>query len=120
MQKFNFSYDKENDDLFLYNPKSKSKGSVELGNVILDFNNKKELVGIEIINASLLIKDLINEQNQKMVKEVLENLKECNIDIKIGNNILILKLFLVSNVKEISPVFSVPAIQKTSPALVYA
>ncbi len=42
MQKFNFSYDKENDDLFLFSPKSKSKGSIDLGQIVLDFNNKKE------------------------------------------------------------------------------
>ncbi|MBD3361480.1 DUF2283 domain-containing protein [Candidatus Woesearchaeota archaeon] len=52
MKKFNFSYDKENDDLFLYNHNSKSAGSVEVGDIILDFNNKKELVGIQINKAS--------------------------------------------------------------------
>ena len=49
-QEFKFDYDESSDDLFLFSPKSKSKGSVEFGDIVLDFNNKKELVGIELIN----------------------------------------------------------------------
>ena len=61
MQKFNFSYDKEHDDLFLHRPDSKSKGSVEIGNLILDYNSKKELVGLQIMGASKVLQDLTNE-----------------------------------------------------------
>ncbi|MBU2637908.1 MAG: DUF2283 domain-containing protein, partial [Nanoarchaeota archaeon] len=53
MQKFNFDYDSGNDDLFLYNPQSKSKASIEMGDFILDYNNRKELVGIEIVNYNM-------------------------------------------------------------------
>ena len=60
MRKFNFSYDKENDDLLLFNPKSKSKGSVELGNIILDYGKNREFVGMQIMNASNTIKDITN------------------------------------------------------------
>lgn len=120
MQKFNFSYDKENDDLFLYSPNSKSKGSVELGDIILDFDNKKELVGIEIMGASQLIRDLMDEENQEFIGELLNDLKECKISVKMRDNLLMIRLFLISNTKEISPMLSVPTIQRTSPALGYA
>lgn len=119
MQNFNFTYDKENDDLFLFSPKSKSKGSVELGNIVLDFNSKKELVGIQIMNASKLIKDITSE-NISTIKELLNHLKKCKIDVKPNNNMLIIKIFLFSQVKEISPVISMPSITESSPALAAA
>ena len=120
MQKFNFSYDKENDDLFLFNPKSKSKGSVEIGDLILDYNNKKECVGLQIMNASKIIKDMLSKEDAASVKEVLDNLEECRVDIKPKNNLLIIKVYLNSRAKKIAPVISVPSIQETSPALACA
>ena len=117
MQEFKFDYDKENDDLFLYSGKSNSKGSIELGNIILDYNNKKELVGVELMGASEILKDLVNDKRES-VEEVLNNLERCKADVKTKNKILIIKLFLVSKNKEITPTLSVPIIQK-SPALSY-
>ena len=119
MRKFNFSYDKENDDLFLFISRSKSKGSVELGNVVLDFNNKKELVGLQIMNASKLFKDILSD-NVNGIKSVLRNLKECKIDAKLKRNIMIIKIFLVSEKREIAPVMQVPTISRSSPSLAYA
>ncbi len=119
MQKFNFSYDKNNDDLFLFNPKSKSKGSVELGDIIFDYNNKKEFVGIQIMHASKLIKDMTGE-NVQTIKQVLNNLKDCKVEAKVKGNPVIIKIFLISKLKEISPVLSVPTIWESSPALAYA
>jgi len=58
MQKFNFSYDQDSDDLFLYSPKSKSKRSVEIGDLIFDYNSKKEFVGLQILGASKMLTDL--------------------------------------------------------------
>jgi len=118
MQKFNFSYDKENDDLFLFNPKSKSKGSVEIGDIIFDYNNKKEFVGIQIMHASKLIKDMTGE-NIQTIKQVLSNLKDCKIEAKVKGNLIIARIFLISKLKEISPVISVPSIRESSPALAY-
>lgn len=36
-----FSYDKEQDDLFIYNPNEKSSGSVEIGDINLATKTKK-------------------------------------------------------------------------------
>ena len=117
MQKFKFSYDKESDDLFLYNPKSKSKGSVELGDLVFDYNNKKELVGIQIMNATKLVKNILNDKDIEIIKETLYNLKECKVDIKAQNKLLIIKIFLSSKINEISPILPIPRIHETSPAL---
>jgi len=119
MQKFNFSYDKENDDLFLFSSKSKSKGSVELGDFVFDYNTKKQLVGIQIMNASNMFKDIVNE-SQSVIKKLLTNLEKCKVDIKPKNNILMIKIFLFSKLKEITPVIPVPSITESSPALAVA
>ncbi|MCK4670247.1 MAG: DUF2283 domain-containing protein [Nanoarchaeota archaeon] len=119
MQKFNFSYDKENDDLFLFSPKSKSKGSVELGNIIFDYNHKKELVGIQIMKASKLMKDMANVSTN-VIKDVLNDLKDCKVDAKLKNNLLIVKIYLFSKSKKVSSVISIPRIVESSPALAYA
>lgn len=117
MQKFNFSYDEVNDDLFLFSSFSKSKGSVELGDVILDYNAKKELVGVQLMNASALLCNMVSE-DKSVIKEVLSSLEECKVDVKVKGGILILKLYLVSKAKELIPIISVPSIRQ-SPALTY-
>ena len=119
-KEFNFSYDKKNDDLFLYNPKSKSKGSIEIGDLIFDFNNKKELVGLQMMNASQMIKDLISDDKKDTADEVVNNLKRCMIDIKYKNNLLIIRVYLTSKKNEISPIISMPMHKELSPALAYA
>ena len=116
MQKFKFSY--ENDNLFLYRANSKSKGSVELGDLIFDYDNKKELVGLQIINASKMIKDLL-DVDTNTIKEVLENLEKCEVEHKKKNNLLILKIQLSSKNKKINPILSIPSIE-TSPSLAYS
>lgn len=119
MQKFNFSYDKERDDLFLYSPASKSKGSVELGDLILDFNGKKEMVGMQIMKASKFIRDLVEKEDSAAIRQILASLQECRVDVKVKNNFLVIRLHLVNKTKEISTVLSVPDIRETSPALAY-
>ena len=51
-------YDKENDILFIHRKDIKTKGSVEVmgGDIVIDFSKDKEVVGIEIMNASELLK----------------------------------------------------------------
>ena len=116
MRRFKFSYDEENDDLFLYNPKS--KGGVELGDIVLDFNNKKELVGLQMMNASRFLKEIMGESISR-IRSVLMDLRECKVGVKVKGNLLIIKVYLFSRIKELSPVISVPNIRKTSPALAY-
>ena len=118
MQKFNFSYDKDNDDLFLFSPKSKSKGSVELGDIIFDYNTKKEFVGLQMMHASKLIKDMTGD-NIQTIKQVLINLEDCKIEAKVRGNLIIVRIFLISGLKELSPVLPIPSVRESSPALVY-
>ncbi len=111
--KMNFSYDRESDDLFLYS--SKSKGSIEIGDFILDFNNRKELVGLELMNASRVLEDITGEN----VNKLLNNLKSCSVNIKSCGSLLIIQIHLISESKELNPVISFPSITK-SPFLAFA
>lgn len=120
MRKFKFSYDRENDDLLVFNHHSKSKGSIELGDIIIDFGQKKEIVGLQLMNASKLIKQLTSGKSLPEIKIILSNLRECKVDIKVSNKLAMIRLCLSDGTNEMSPLISVPAIQNTSPALAYA
>lgn len=117
MSNYKFSYDKENDDLFLFNSNSRSKGSVEIGDLILDYNNKREFVGLQILNASKFLKEFSNGETIAKIKKILKNLVSCKINVRPKNNMLIIKIYLFSDISEISPVLSVPLIHESSPAL---
>lgn len=119
LQKFKFSYDKENDDLFLYNQGAKSRGSVEFGDLIFDYNTKKELVGVQIINASKYIKEFTGKSLAD-IKRVLGNLSNCKLELKKQNKFIFVKLFLSSRTEEVNPVIPLPKIESRSPALAYA
>lgn len=118
-RKFNFDYDVENDSLFLYDPKSKSKASIEIGDFIIDFNSKKEISGIELLNASAFFRDLKDEQIT-VNKELLSEIQECGVDITSKGNFIVIKLILVfKSKKKLSTPVYIPSINEPSPALAY-
>ncbi|MBN2052036.1 DUF2283 domain-containing protein [Candidatus Woesearchaeota archaeon] len=119
MQKDKFSYDPDNDDLLVYKAGAKSSGSVALGDIILDYDSKKELVGLQLRNASKIIRDFVNKSHEE-VESVLAHLESCKLDVKAKNNLVIIRLTLIGLKNELSPVFSVPRIEESSPALAYA
>jgi len=116
-KKFDFDYDYKNDSLFVYNPKVKSKGSIEFDDFIIDFTNKKEIASVELLNASDFFKGL-NIDSSKIDKKMLNEIKTCKLEIIPKNNFIVIKfLFLFkSNKKLITPVF-IPSISKKSPAV---
>jgi len=116
MKKFEFDYDKENDDLFLYDKKFKSSASVEIDDLVVDFNRTKGMVGIEIMNATRFLGNLVT--GYKITKKNLSGLMACEIDAKVVNNLLFLKMVLVFTEDRKIPInLSVPRITKSSPAL---
>jgi hypothetical protein len=120
MVNFEFSYDQENDDLFLFRKDAKSKGSIEFGNLVLDFDSKKMLVGLQIMDAT----DFISEMtvlDKKTVKEILINLESCKGDFKPYRNMVLFKIVLFSKYKKETPVsIMLPNITTPSPAITYA
>jgi uncharacterized protein YuzE len=119
MVRYEFSYDKFNDDLFIFDSISTSKGNIEIGNIILDLDSKKNIVGMQILNASDTIKIITNE-NISIIKKLLSNLVSCKIDIRKKNNFILINFILISNEKELSSSLSVPYIKENSFSLAYS
>ena len=87
-------YDFENDDLFIYKKGAKSKITIDLDNVLLDFDNK-DIVGIEILDASKMFK--VDKY------DLLKNLIKFEAVIKITKDVIKLnmKLEVLKRNKEI-------------------
>ena len=112
MSKFNFDYDEESDDLFLFS-EHKSKGSIEIGDLVLDFDSKGNVVGIEFLNATRFI----SESGSRVSKEFLRNLEACDVKVSQKNNFLFIKLTLATKTKEVIVPINAPFVLQQSPAL---
>lgn len=116
MKKFKFDYDFENDSLFIYDSKSKSKASVEVNDLIIDYDSKKQISSIELFNASKFFNDL-SIQGTKISRTLLSKMSECKLDfIPRGNFFLIKILFKVGDDREFYTPVVVPSINESSPA----
>jgi len=113
MKDFKIDYDADNDSLFVYLEGSKSKGAVEIGNFVLDFDENNDLVAMEIFDAKEIFKILLT----KIIE--LNNLKEFKADIVSMRNMAGIK-FKISdgNTTETSS-FLIPRKLERSPALDY-
>jgi len=116
-KKFNFDYDSENDSLFLFDPKSKSKASIDFDNLLIDFNSKMQVSGIEVLSATKFLSSIAGSN---MTKQILKNVKECKVNIISKDNFFVLKLLLLLNTNEqIAAPIMIPMINKPSPAVSY-
>jgi len=112
-----FDYDYQNDNLFIYDPKSKSKASVEINDLIIDYNSKKDISAIELNKASQFFKDM-DVKGVKINKKLLNNIKSCKLDILRKNSYLVIKIYIIFNNEEkcIAPI-AIPSIAERSPAV---
>lgn len=113
MKEFKFSYDKENDDLFIYLPESKSAGAVEIGNFIFDFDKDGNLVAIQIIDASKILLKLISE-----IKEI-SKIKSIKADIVNFRNMAFVIIEITTDRIKEKATISIPFLKEKSPALKY-
>ena len=109
-------YDEENDILFIHRKDIKTKGSVEVmgGEIIIDFSKDKEVVGIEIMNASELLK------NFDITKDVLSKVIAGGMKVSQQRNVLFLTIILKmpKNVEK-EAILTVPSLtSKLSPVAV--
>jgi uncharacterized protein YuzE len=113
MKDFNFDYDNENDDLIVYLPESRSAGAVEMGNFIFDFDKDKNLVGIQIMDASKVL--------AKLLSKILELSKIKSIKTEVINfrNMDAVRVDITTSTDKASAVITIPSIKETSPALGY-
>ena len=109
-------YDKENDILFIHRKDTKTKGSVEVmgGDIVIDFSKDKEVVGIEIMNASELLK------NFDITKDMLSKVIAGDMKVAQQRNVLFLTLVLKmpKNIEK-EAILTVPSLtSKLSPVAV--
>jgi len=112
MEKFNFDYDLENDDLFVYLEGKKSSGAIELGNFIIDFDIKGNLVAIQILNVSDILKKFFYK-----IKEITE-ITEIKTDIVNFRNMEGIKFCISTNTEQEQVNFLIPHIKEKSPVLI--
>ncbi len=117
MKEFKFDYDPENDDLFVYSEKEKSKGSVELGNLIFDFDSNRDLVALEIMDASKFIQEMTGK-DVVINKKFLGSIKSCRLEIRQHQNMLLIKLLILfENQEKILVPITTPNVKHSSPVL---
>jgi uncharacterized protein YuzE len=114
MRNFEYDYDKDNDDLFMYKKDAKSTGAVELGNVVLDFDYTGDLVAIQIMHAS---KFLTEATTKTISRTALQGIKECKADMVRVRNQAIIRFVLFIKEEPITHSIAIPAITRPSPAL---
>lgn len=103
IKKLNFDYDRENDNLFLYDLTSKSNSSVEISDLVIDFNKKKEITAIEIFNASIFFSEVCLKKD--LCK--LTKIKNCMLEIipKGGFNMIKLQISFDDRNNLIAPIY---------------
>jgi uncharacterized protein YuzE len=114
MQNFKFDYDKENDSLFVYLDGAKSKGAVEMGDFVFDFDGKGNLAAMEIFNVS----EIFNAVLSKMIK--LAKIKEFGVEIfNFRNSRATIKFSISDDTERQSANIIIPRVAEKSPSLQY-
>lgn len=111
MKPFKIDYDLENDSLFVFLENSKSNGAIEIGNLVLDFNEDNDLVAMEILEASKIFKTILS----KMVE--LSKIREFKADVINMRNMAGIRFSISDdNITERSS-FLIPRVFEKSPAI---
>lgn len=113
MREFKFNYDEKNDDLFIYLPDSKSLGAVEIGNFIFDFDEKENLVAVQVIDASKVLSKLFS----KLLE--LTKIQELKADVINFRNMAFIRIELIFDSGKESLNIPIPRIKEKSPVLMY-
>ncbi|MBI2630362.1 DUF2283 domain-containing protein [Candidatus Pacearchaeota archaeon] len=111
MENFKFSYDKEDDNLFIYLESQKSEGAVEMGNFVFDFNKDEDLVAIQIFEASKVL--------SKIMPKIIElaNIKNIKMEIANFRNMTAVRMFIDTDKEAFMTPIIIPKIKQESPAL---
>ena len=99
MDKFDFDYSEYSDILHIHNTGNLTSGSVGIGDFSLDFDNKENIIGVEIEHASEFFNNL------DIDKESLNKIKSAEIIIDSRNpncHLVFLKLKFPMGIKKIS------------------
>jgi len=113
MKDFEISYDAENDDLFVYLKEEKSKGAIEVGNFIFDFDEKGSLVAMQIISASETLSKLLSKVIQ------ISEIKDFKAEAVSIRNMASIRFTMDHGSEKEAATIMVPRIVEKSPALNY-
>ena len=117
-RQFKFDYDYENDSLFLYNPNKKSKASVEIDDMIIDYDSNNTISAIELLNASIFFNDM-GANKGLITKDRLKEISECSIHVIKKNNFHLIRFeFTMKSKEQITAPIMIPTIDKPSPATI--
>ncbi|HLC79672.1 MAG TPA: DUF2283 domain-containing protein [archaeon] len=111
--KFKADYDYENDNLYLYSEKNKSKGSVELGELVVDFTANGDIVGLEMFEASKYLSEITN---RKLAKTALGKITSANISFMKKRGTTIIKIVLPLE-KELHATIAIQNMNYKSPVM---
>ncbi len=112
LKTFKYDYDAENDDLFVYLEGARSKGGVELGNFVFDFDKDENLVAFQIFEASKVLKQLLT----KVIE--IGKIKEFKADVINFRNMATIKI-IVATEKESTNIIIPQIRREESPVLSY-
>jgi uncharacterized protein YuzE len=93
-------YDEENDDLLLRKGKGEYEASIEIGDFIVDFSKKEQIIGIEIMNAS---------KNLSISKALLNTIRNASMNVSQRNHATVINaLLILENRQEIRTAIPIP------------
>ena len=85
-----FNYDELNDLLYIYKKDSNVYSNVMIGDFHLEFNKNSELVGVEILNASDILKEY------EIPVRFLKNIKKVELKVVSSGNSLLVFMVIYS------------------------
>lgn len=112
LSKFKTDYDFEEDLLFIYNPKVKSKGSIEFGELIIDLEKQGRIVGLEIFNASKYLSELTNK---KITKSQLKKIDKASLTVTEKKGTIIIKIVISLEKEKVPATIAIQDFQYQSP-----
>ena len=111
-----WDYDDDYDDLAIFKKGLRYYGSIDFDNLILDFTSKGEFKGIELMDATKYLSNLTGE---KVTKEQLMNIADCDITaVKSGEQLIVRVTLLLKDKTTIKTAVTAPLLKDE--ALEYA
>ena len=116
-REFKIDYDFDADLLYCYDGKRHSKGSIELGSLVIDFEKQGAVVGLEVFDASGYLSELTN---RKVTKKALQNITKAQFSSTEKKGTLILKLILPLEKENVPATIAIQDMLYRSPLLARA
>ena len=108
-------YDEASDSFYLYSEKEKVKGSIELGNIIIDYGLDGTVVGLEFLKATETITPLlvvspktIYKDDLHLKEEFMNQIDKASISLHTAANFLIIEITLQAKEQQVQGKLGIP------------